>query len=160
MVFTKKGTVISTHHPAHGCLQHLFITANIGKQTRYPSVVEVQFLSHVWLQPHGLWHARLLCPSLSRRVCSNSRPLSQWCYLTISSSISPFSLCLQSFPVSGSFPMSWLLASGGQSIGALATVLPMNIKDWFSLGFPGLIALKYKGFKNLLQHHNLKATFL
>ena len=71
------------------------------------------------LQHHGLQHAGLHCPSLSPRVCSNSHPLSQWCHPTISSSVIPFSSCLQSFPVSGSFLMSRLFTSGGQSIGAI-----------------------------------------
>ena len=73
------------------------------------------------LWPHGRQHARLPCPSLSPEVCSNSCPLSQWCYLTISSSAAPFSFCLQSFPASGSFPMSWLFTSSGQSTGASAS---------------------------------------
>ena len=79
------------------------------------------------LPPHGLQHARLLCPSPSPGACSNSCPLSQWCHPTISSSVTPFS-CPQSFPASGSFPVSWLFASGGQSIGtsASASVPPMN----------------------------------
>ena len=99
------------------------------------------------LQPHGLQHARLPCPSPSPGACSNSCPLSQWCHPTISSSVVPFSSCLQSFPASGSFPMSWLFASGGQSIGALASasVLPVNIPDWFPLGLTGLISLLSKG---------------
>ena len=93
-----------------------------------PSVsVVVQSLSHVQLWPHGLQHARLLCPSLSPRVCSNSCPLSQWCHPTISSSVTVFS-CPQSFPASGSFPMSWLFASGSQIIGASASAFPMNIR--------------------------------
>ena len=79
-----------------------------------------------FLWPHEMQHARLPFPSLSPGVCSNSCPLSQWCYITISSSATPFSFCLQSFPASGSFPMSWLFTSGGQSIGASASVLPMN----------------------------------
>ena len=85
------------------------------------------------LRPHGLQHARLPCPSPTPRACSNSCPLSQWYHPTISSSVVPFSSCLQSFVVSGSFPLSQIFASGGQSIGvsALASVLPMNIKDWF-----------------------------
>ena len=95
------------------------------------------------LQPHGLQHARFPCPSLSPRVCSNSCPLNQWCYLTItfiSSSAASFS-CPQSFPGSGSFPMSQFLASGGQSIGtsASASVLQMNIQGWFPVGLTGLI---------------------
>ena len=105
-----------------------------------------------FLRPHGLQQARLPCPSLSPWVCSSSCPLSQWCHPTISSSVVPFSSCLQSFPKSGSFPMSWLTASGGQSIGvsALASVLPMNIQDWFSLGLAGLISLLLKGFSSTI----------
>ena len=83
------------------------------------------------LGPHGLEHARLPCPSSTPRACSNSCPLSRWCHPTISSSAVPFSSCLQSFPASGSFLMSWLFESGGQSIGASASVLPMNIQDSF-----------------------------
>ena len=86
----------------------------------------------------GLQHARLPCPSPSPRACSNSCPLSQWCHLTISSSFIPFSSCPQSFPASGSFLVSGLFASGGQSVGASASVL-MNIQGWFSLGLTGLI---------------------
>ena len=89
------------------------------------------------LRPHGLQHARPPCPSPTPRVYSNSRPLSQWCHPTISSSVIPFYSCLQSFPASGSFQMSQFFASGGQSIGASASasVLPMNIQDWFPLGW-------------------------
>ena len=99
------------------------------------------------LQPHGLQPARLPCPSPTPRACSSSRPLSQWCHPTISSSVAPFSSCLQSFPASGSFPMSQVFASGGQSIGASASasVLPMNIQDWFTLSLTGLISLQSKG---------------
>ena len=83
------------------------------------------------LWPHGLQYARLLCPSPPPRVCSNSHPSSRWCHPTISSSVIPFS-CPQSFPASGSFPVSWLFASGGQTIGASvsASVLPMHITWW------------------------------
>ena len=101
------------------------------------------------LRPHGLQHTRLICPPLSPGVCSNSCPLSQWCYPPISSSVVPFSCCPQFFPVSGSFPMSWLFASGGQSIGASASVLPMNILDWFPLGLTGLISLLSKGLSRV-----------
>ena len=100
------------------------------------------------LWPHGLQHARLPCPSPSPRACSNSCPLSQWCHPTISSSVIPFSW-LWSFPVSGSFLMSRLFTSGGQSIGALASVLPMNIQDWFPLGLTGLISLQSKGLSRV-----------
>ena len=86
--------------------------------------------------PHGLQHAMLPCPSPTPRACSNSYPLSQWCHKTISYSAIPFSSCLQSFPASQSFPVSQFLSSGGQSIGVStsASVLPMNIQDWFPLG--------------------------
>jgi len=102
-------------------------------------IVVIQLLSHKWLFA-TLW---LPFPSLSPGVCSNSWLLSQWCHLTISSSAALFSFCLQSFPASGSFPVSWLFASGGLSIGAStsASVLPMNIQDWFPLGLTGLILL-------------------
>ena len=88
------------------------------------------------LRPHGLQHTRLPCPSSSPRACSNSCPSSRWCHLTISSSVILFSSCLQSFPASGSFLMSRLFASGGQSIGASvsASVLPMKIQYWLPLG--------------------------
>ena len=105
------------------------------------------------LWPHGLQNTRLPCPSLSPWVFSNSCPLSQWCHPTISTSVVPFSFCLQFFPASGSFSMSQLLTSGGQSIGAStsASVLPMNIQGRFPLGLTGLILLP-KGFSSLLQH--------
>ena len=86
-------------------------------------------------------------PSLSLGVCSDSCPLNQWYYVTISSSATPFSFCLQSFSGSGSFPMSWFFTSGSQSVGATvsALVLPMNIQGWFPLGLTGLISLLSKG---------------
>ena len=88
-------------------------------------------------------HTKVPCPSLSPGVCSHSCPLSQWCYLTISSSMIPFSSSSQSFPASGSFPMSWLFTSGGQSIRASASAsdLPMNIPGWFPLGLTGFISI-------------------
>ena len=97
------------------------------------------------LQLHGLQHANLPCPLQSLRVCSDSCPLSRWCHPTISSSVTPFSSCAQSFPASGSFPMSQLFASGGQSIGTSASVLPINIQRWFPLGLTDLIFLQFKG---------------
>ena len=103
------------------------------------------------LQPHGLQHARLPCPSPSPRVCSNSCPLSWWSHPTMSPSVVPFSSCLWSFPASGSFPRSQLFTSGGQSIGvsASALVLPMNIQGWFPLGLTGLISLLSKGLSRV-----------
>ena len=93
------------------------------------------------LWPHGLQHARLLCPLLSPRVCWNSCPLSWGCHPTISSSVTPFSSCPQSFPESESFPVSRLFSSGRQSIetSASASVLPMNIQGWFPLELTGLL---------------------
>ena len=100
------------------------------------------------LWPPGLQCTRLPCPSPFARVCSNSCPLSQWCHPTISSSVAPFSSCLQSFPALRSFPVSWFFASDGQGTGASASasVLPMNIQGWFPLGVTGLISLLSKGF--------------
>ena len=94
--------------------------------------------------PHGLQHCRFPCPSPTPRICSNSGPLNQWYHSAISSSIVPFSSCLQSFPASESFPMSQFFASCGQSIGVSASVLPMNIQDWFPLGLTSLISLQSK----------------
>ena len=98
------------------------------------------------LQPHELQHARLPCPLPTPGACSNSCPLSQWCHPTFSSSVIPFSTCFHLFPASGSFLMSQVFASGGQSSGASASasVFPMNIQDWFPLGLTGLISLKSK----------------
>ena len=99
-------------------------------------------------------HIRPPCPSSTPRVCSNSCLLSQWCHPTISSSVIPFSSCLQSFPASGSFQISQYFASGGHSIGvsASASVLPMNIKDWFPLGWTGWISLLSKGLSRVLSN--------
>ena len=96
-------------------------------------------------------HTRLPCPPLSPRVCSSSCPLNQWCTPTISSSATLFSFCLQSFPVSGTFPMNQFFTSGGQSTGAsvLASVLPMNTQDRFPLGWTGWISLQFKGLSRV-----------
>ena len=103
------------------------------------------------LWPHGLQHTRLPSPSPFPRACSNSCPLSQWCRLTISSSAGPFSVCPHSFPALGFFPKNGLFTSGDQSIGASASasVLPMNIQDWFLLGLTGLISLQSKGLSRV-----------
>ena len=100
------------------------------------------------LRPHGLQHTRPPCPSPTPRVYSNPCPLSQWCHPAISSSVIPFSTCLQSLPASGSFQMSQLFASSGQSIGASASasVFPVNSQGWFPLGLIGLTSLQSKGF--------------
>ena len=103
------------------------------------------------LWPHGLQHTRLPCPSPSPRACSNSCLLSQWCHPTISSSVIPFS-CSQSFPASGSFQISQFFASGVQGIGVSASVLPMNIQDWFPLGWTGWISLQSKGLSRVFSN--------
>ena len=115
------------------------------------------------LQPHGLQQARLPCPSPTPRACSNSCSLSQWCHPTISSSVTPFSSCPQSFLVSGSFPMSQFFTWGGVS--ASASVLPMNIEDWFPLGLTSLISLQSKGLSRVfssttVQKHQFPALSL
>ena len=106
------------------------------------------------LWPHELQYTRLPCPSPTPGAYSNSCPLSRWWHPTISSSVIPFSSCLQSFPASGSFPMSQFFASGGQSTGASASpsVLPMNIQDWFPLGMTGLISLQSKGLSTVFSN--------
>ena len=116
------------------------------------------------LWPRGLQHARLSCPSPSSRAYSNSCPSSQWCHPTISSFVIPFS-CLQSFPASESFLMSWLFTSSGQSIGASASaaLLPMNIQDWFHLRVTGLRPLQSKGLSRVfssttVQKHQFFST--
>ena len=128
----------------------------------------VQLLNCVWLfATDGLQYATPPCPSTTPSIYSNSNPLSWWCHPTISSSVTPFSSCLQSFPASGSFQMSQLFASGGQSIGisASASVLPINIQDWFPSGWTGWISLQSKGlstdFSNTrVENYQLSDTML
>ena len=110
------------------------------------------------LPPGGPQHARLPCPSLSPGVCSNSCPLSRWCHSTTSSSVTHFSYCLQSFPASGSFPVSQLFASGGQNIwdSTSASVLPMNIQGWFPLRLTGLISLQSKGLSTVFSNTTIR----
>ena len=106
------------------------------------------------LWPHGLQHTRPPCPSPTPGAYSNSCPSSLWCHPTISSSVIPFSSCLQSFPASGPLPISQLFTSGGPSIGvsASASVLPMNIQDWFPLGLTDLISLQCKGLSRVFSN--------
>ena len=123
---------------------HLILMSCVGKGN------SVQFSRSVVsdsLWPRELQHTRPPCLSPTPRVHPNPCPLSQWCHPAISSSVVPFSSCLQSFPASGSFPTSQFFSSGGQSIGVSASrsVLPMNIQDWFPLGWTGLISLQFKG---------------
>ena len=115
------------------------------------------------LWPHGLYHSWLPCPPLSPRVCSHSCPLNRWCYLTISSSATLFSFCFQSFPASGSFPMSQLFASGSQSVGSLSfNISPSNEHpglNSFRMDWLDLLAVQGT-LKSLLQHHSSKASIL
>ena len=110
------------------------------------------------LWPHGLQHTRPPCPSPTPRVHPNPRPVSRWCHPTISSSVIPFSSCLQSFPASGSFQMSQFFTSGGQSIGvsALSSVLPMNTQDWSPLGWTGWISLQSKGLSRVFSNNTVQ----
>ena len=126
-------------------------------------VVVFQLLSHVQFFA-TTWTAALQASLslLSPGVCSNPYPLSQWCIPTISSSVVPFSSCLQPFPASGSFTMSWLFPSGGQTTGALASasVLQMTIQGWFPLGLTFDLLAVQGNLKSLLQHHSSKASVL
>ena len=117
-----------------------------GSLTWFSSVQFSQSIVSNSLWPHGLQNTRLPCLSPTPGAYSNSCPSSRWCHPTISSSVVPFSSHLQSFPASGSFPVSQFFKSGGQSIGvsASASVLPMNIQDWFPLGWTGWISLQSK----------------
>ena len=164
------------HHPQHWAQSVVYrITRNIYYMSDplpvwlwpEPEIMEMSLLlfslSDVSdsLQPIGLQHSRIPCPSVSPRVCSNSCPLSWWCNANISSSVT-FFFWFQSFLVSRSFPMSWLFTSGGQSIGASASasVLPINIQGWFPLGLTGLISLQSKGLSRVFSNTSLKASIL
>ena len=124
---------------------HLAPFSSVQFWTEWHSVVSDS------LRPHELQHPRPPCPSPTPGVYSNSRPLSRWCHSTISSSVVPFSSCPQSLPASGSFPMSQLVAWGGESIGvsASASVLPMNAQDWSHLGWTDWISLQSKGLSRV-----------
>ena len=127
------------------------------RQTWPQKFSSVQFSHSVLsdsLRPHGLQHARPPCSSPTPGAYSNSCPLSHWWHPTISSSVVPFSSCLQSFSASGSFQMSQLFTSGGQSLGASASTsaLPVNIQDWFPLGWTGWISLQSKGLSRVFSN--------
>ena len=123
-----------------------FLACKVCEIPWHSNISSVQFSSVVQscptLWPHGLQHARPTCPSPTRGVYSDSRPLNWWCHPAILSSVLPFFSCLQSLPESGSFQMSQLFTPGGQSVGVStsASVLPMNIQDWFPLGWTGWIS--------------------
>ena len=158
----------------HFCLCYLFFSHyvfifvfqtcqdhSLLRASEHVCTLEVQFSCSVMsksLWPHGLQHARPPCPSPTPSVYSNSHPLSRWCHPTISSSVIPFSSHLQSFPASGSFQMSQLFASGGQSIGVSAStsVLPMHNWDWSPLGWTGWISLQSKGLSRVFSNTTVK----
>ena len=125
------------------------------------SVTSSSLWTHGSLRPHRLQRARPPCPSPTAGACSNSCAWSRWCHPTISSSVIPFSSCPQSFPASGSFPMSQFFASSGQSIraSASASVLPMHIQDWFPLGWTGWISLQSKGLSRAFSNTTVQNQF-
>ena len=130
-----------------------FLPINIPSSSTVPHFFSCSIMSDS-LKPHGLQHARPTFPPPTPGVYSNSCPLSQWHHPTISSSVDPFTSCLQSFPASGSFLMSRFFTSGGQSIAisASTSVLPMNIQDWFPLGWTGWISLKSEGLSRVFSN--------
>ena len=132
-------------------LSRLVITFSCYQKDQFSH--SVVFLSNS-LRPHGLQHARPPYSSPTPGTCSNSYPSSWWCHPTISSSAAPLSSCLKSSPESESFPMSQSITSGGQSIGASvsASVLPVNIQDWFPLGLTGWISLQSKGLSRVFSN--------
>ena len=136
---------------------HKTVQHNIRHLPRCSQFSSVQFSCSVVSEsfwPHGMQHTRLSCPSPTLRTYLNSCLSSQWSHPTISSSVFPFSSCLQSFPASGSFQMSCFFASGGQTIGvsASASVLPMNIQGWFPLGLTRWISLQYTGVSRVFSN--------
>ena len=144
LIVLPQGNLVKFLNSCHRVtLLSFLIFANItGKKCTPDNFFSVEFSHSVMsdsLRPHGLQHARPSCPSPTPWVYSNSCPLSRWCHPTVSSSVIPFSSCLQSFPVSQCFQISQFFTSGGQSIrvSASASVLPMNIQDWFPLGWTG-----------------------
>ena len=153
-LFIRDMTIEKTHEKVFNIMREKEITVMVRCHS-------IQFSHSVLsdsLWPHGFQHARLSCLSPTPGAYSNSCPLRWWCHPTISSSVIPFSSHLQSFPVSGSFPMSQFFASGGQSIGvsASASVLPMNIQDWFPLGLTVWISLEYKGLSRVFSNTTIQ----
>ena len=150
-------------HSPH--LQNIECNINTNERLQMKKVTviisSVQFSHSVlsdFLWPHGRQHARLPCPSPAPRGCSNSCPANWWCHPTISSSVVPFSSCLQSFPASGSYQMSQFFATGGQSIAVSisASVLPVNIQEWFPLGLTDLISLQSKGLSRVFSNTTVR----
>ena len=147
-----EGSVGSGQFQIIPCSRLYFFSRSIGPFQCFSSVQFSHSVVSDSLRSHESQHARPPCPSPTPGVYSNSCPLSRWCHPTISSSVVPFSSRLQSFPASGSFPMSQFFASDGQSIGvsASASVLPVNIQGWSPLGWTGWISLQSKGLSRAL----------
>ena len=139
-----------SHSPSEHHLLPSSPLCSLSRTVQFSSVAQ----SCLTLRPYGPQHARPPCPSSTPRVYSNSCPLSWWCHPIISSSVIPFSSCPQSFPASGSFQMSQLFASGGQSIwvSASTSVLPRNTQDWSPLGWTGWISLQSKGLSRVFSN--------
>ena len=169
--------ILTKHGPQNKMANHFSIldlrtawTVWKGKKIRhwkmnswgqFSSVHSLSVANSLW--PNGLQQASPPCPSPIPSVYPNSCPLSWWCHPVISSSVIPFSSCLQFLPAKGSFPMSQFFTSGRQNTGAWAStsVLPINTQDWFPLGWTGWNSLQSKGTpKSLLQHHSSKAKIL
>ena len=151
----------SGRYPGEGNVNPLQYSCKIRRTEDLVGPSLVQFSCSVMsnsLRPHGQQHARLPCPSLSPGACLNSCPFDQWFHPAILSSVVPFSSHLQSFPASGSFPMSQYFAWGSQSIGASASasVLPMNIQDWFLSGLTGLISLLSEGLSGVFSNSTVQ----
>ena len=143
--------------PFHGIPSHTILNGSVPWNIVWVQFSSVQFSRSVVsdsLQPHELQHSRPPCPSPTPGVYPNPCPLSWWCHQTILSSVVPFSSCPQSLPASGSFPMSQLFTSGGQSIGVSASTsgLPMNAQDWSPLGWTGWISLQAKGLSRVFSN--------
>ena len=143
--------------PFHGIPSHTILNGSVPWNIVWVQFSSVQFSRSVVsdsLQPHELQHTRPPCPSPTPGVLPNPGPLSRWCHPTTSPSVVPFSSCPQSFPASGSFQMTQLFASGGQTIGVSAStlVLPMNTQDWSPLGWTGWISLQSKGLSRVFSN--------
>ena len=145
-------TRMETAPPAVEALSHFKNKILLEYLFQFSSFSHSAVYDSLW--HHGLPHTRLPCLSPTPRACSNSCPSSQWCHPTISSSVVPFSSCLQSFPASRSFPMSHFFISSGQSIGVSAStsVLLMNVQDWFPLGLTGWFSLQSKGLSRVFSN--------
>ena len=154
-VFIQHESVTVTGFYSTGVTVKFFSPCMVAFKFYLFSNFSVQFscsVASTSLQPDEPQHAKPPYPSPADGIKPNPRPLSRWCHPAISSSVIPFSSCLQSLPASGSFEMNWLFASGGRSIEASASVLPMNTQDWSPLGWTGWISLQSKGLSRVFSN--------